>query len=240
MKDKEKNIKKATNHKVRALLEERKKRAKQKKAAKAKKLKVSDIKHGEGAHLGHMLARVRAKEVQLTFVCVVICLAVVLTSCYFAFSAVRDHKDYSTISVGSFDVSFNDMGEVLGNIVDLSPVVKTLDMDGVKQDPYQVQIKNTSDKTKTFQIRLVKDSDMIREDGCKSKQLSYQYLHYLVDDGKVESLSNEVKKSPVLVTTTLDAGEEVTHSIRIWVSTEIPDQYIDYHYHAKLVVKEVK
>ena len=35
-----------------------------------KKLKISDIKRSEGAHVGHLLAKVKAKEVELTFCCV--------------------------------------------------------------------------------------------------------------------------------------------------------------------------
>ena len=57
-----------------------------------KKLKISDIKHGEGAHVGHLLARMKAREVELTVCCVVVSLAIVIVSLYFVFSAVRDPK----------------------------------------------------------------------------------------------------------------------------------------------------
>ena len=106
MKEKKvKNVKKATNGKARALLEERKKRAKKKK--EVKKLKISDIKRGEGAEVSHLLARIKAREVELTFCCVAICLVVICVSLYFVFSAVRDPKDYNTMTVGDFSVSFN-------------------------------------------------------------------------------------------------------------------------------------
>ena len=71
MKEKKiKKVKQATNVKVRALIEQRKKRAKKKQ--ESKRLKISDIKHGEGAQVNHLLSRIKAKESQLTFIFVTI------------------------------------------------------------------------------------------------------------------------------------------------------------------------
>ena len=84
---KEKRIKKAVSAKVRSLQAEREKRKKQKLAKK--KLKISDIKHGEGAQVSHLLNRIKAREVELTFCCVVIVLAIILISLYFVFSSTE-------------------------------------------------------------------------------------------------------------------------------------------------------
>ena len=115
-----------------------------------KKLKISDIKHGEGAHVGHLLARMKAREVELTVCCVVVSLAIVIVSLYFVFSAVRDPKKYNTTMVGNFSVSFNQIGESLGNIVNLTPLTPMSDADGLNTISYGVHIENTSDKREIY------------------------------------------------------------------------------------------
>ena len=101
-----------------------------KKKKKVKKLKISDIKRSKGAEVSHLLSRIKAREVELTFCCVVICLVVICVSLYFVFSAVRDPKDYNTMTVGDFSVSFNTVGESLGNIINLTPLTPISDAQG--------------------------------------------------------------------------------------------------------------
>lgn len=239
MKEKKvKNVKKATNGKARALLEERKKRAKKKK--EVKKLKISDIKRGEGAEVSHLLARIKAREVELTFCCVAICLVVICVSLYFVFSAVRDPKDYNTMTVGDFSVSFNTVGESLGNIINLTPLTPISDAQGQETTSYGVHIENSSEERQSFQIVLESDSSMIEEDGCSDRQLDNQYLHYQIEDSNVFPLVDTTDSSPVLFSSYLEPGEKKTYQIRIWVADTVPVEYLDYHYHGKLVVQSEK
>lgn len=234
---KEEKVKKATNAKVRALIEERKKRAKKRK--EAKKLKISDIKHSEGAHVGHLLHRIKAKEAQLTFVCVLIVLSIILVSLYFVFSSVREPIRYNTIKVGEFEVTFDDRGESLGNIVDLTPIRPMSLEEGEKTQSYQVKIVNTSAKAQSFQIKLMKDVAMVREDKCADIQLPMQYIRYQIDAYDPQILDT-AERSPVLYSDTLNAGEIKFVEVRLWVDETVPNEYIDFHYHGKLAVKAMK
>ena len=236
--EKEKNIKKATNGKVRALIEKRKKSAKKKQGTQ--KLTISDIKHGEGAQVNHLLNRIKAREVELTFCCVTICLAIILTSLYFVFSAVREPKKYNTMTVGNFFVCFNEVGESLGDIVDLTPLQPMSDIDGMKKKAYSIHIENTTNKTQPFQVLLKEDSSMILEDGCEDRQLPYQYLHYQVEDYNVLTLNESSDSASVLFSSYLEPKEKKTYQIRIWVPENLPIEYLDYHYHGRLIVKNKK
>lgn len=204
-----------------------------------KKLKISDIKHGEGAHVGHLLDHIRAKEVELTFLCVMICLVVIITGLYFTFTAVQKPKKYNTMQVGNFSVTFNEVDENLGNVIDLTPLQPLSDFDGEKTKAYQVKIENTVNKKQTFQIKLMKDVAMIQEDGCNNRQLPHQYLHYKIGNGKVQVVDGS-KRSPILYTATLGAHEIRTIKVRIWVVDTLPSEYLDYHYHGKLSVKSIE
>lgn len=231
---KEEKIKKATNTKVRLLIAERKKRAKKRK--EAKKLKISDIKHSEGAHVGHLLHRIKAKESQLTFICVFIVLSIILVSLYFVFSSVREPVRYNTIKVGKFEVTFDDRGENLGNIVDLTSTSPMSLEEGEKTQPYHVKIVNTSAEEQTFQIKLTKDVAMVREDKCSDIQLPMQYIRYQIDAYDPQSLDT-TKRSPILYSDTLKAGEIRFLEVRLWVDESFENEYRDFHYHGKLSVK---
>ncbi len=234
---KKEKVKKATNGKVRALIEERKKRAIERK--KNKKLRVSDIKHGQGAQVNHLLNRIRAREAQLTFICVTIVLLVILIILYFVFSSVRNPVHYSTIKVGDLEVTFNDRGKNLGSIVDLTPVHPMGIEEGQNIQPYKIKIVNTSSTNETFQIKFMKDVAMVQEDHCNDIQLPEEYIRYQINTYDSQMLDAN-KLSPVIYTETLDGGEVKFIEVRLWVDDILPNEYIDYHYHGKLVVKTIK
>ena len=167
--DKEKRIKKAVSAKVRGLKVEREKRKRQKLAKK--KLKISDIKHGEGAQVSHLLNRIKAREVELTFCCVVVILTIILISFYFVFSSVQNPMNYSVMSVGNLKVSFDDRDDNLGDIVDLTPVEPLTDAEGVQSRVYQLKIENISRDVESFQIQLMRDVAMINQDNCGDEQV---------------------------------------------------------------------
>lgn len=204
-----------------------------------KKLKISDIKRSEGAHVGHLLAKVKAKEVELTFLCVLICLIVVLVSLYLVFSAVRKPNDYDVVQVGNLSVTYNDVGTTLGNIVDLTPVEPMSDSLGKESKAYTVTIHNTSNKSQEFQVVLVRDLAMIEEDKCSDKQVPYRYFHYQIGKGQVKKFHLE-DVSPILLQSVLEPNEKKTYQVRIWINNQLPLEYLDYHYHGKLTIKNIK
>lgn len=234
---KEKKIKKAVNAKVRSLQAEREKRKKEKLAAK--KLKISDIKHGEGAQVNHMLHRVKAKEKELTFICVTLVLVIILISLYFVFSSVQEPKNFNTIEVGKFSITYEDRGSTLGNIIDLTNTSPMSDLDGMRTEPYIVEIKNTSDEEQALQIKLVKDVAMIQQDDCSEIQIPNQYIHYQINDGMIETL-DLAKKSPIIYSSTIPAHEKETLHVRVWIQKTLPTEYQTFHYHTKMVVKSIK
>lgn len=235
---KEKRIKKAVSAKVRSLQAERERRKKQKLAKK--KLKISDIKHGEGAQVSHLLNRIKAREVELTFFCVVIVLAIILISLYFVFSSVQNPTDnYSSISVGSLEISFDDRDDNLGDIVDLTPVEPLADAEGVQSRVYQLKIENTSRDVEAFQIQLMRDVAMVNQDDCSDEQIPNDYIRYQINNGVVESV-DATKRSPIIYTDALEGKEKQVIQIRIWVSDTLPSEYLNFHYHGKLSVKSVE
>lgn len=204
-----------------------------------KKLKISDIKRSEGAHVGHLLAKVKAKEVELTFCCVLVCLVIILISLYLVFSAVRKPNDYNVMQVGNLSVTYNDVGNTLGNIVDLTPVEPMSDLLGKESKAYTITVHNTSKKQQEFQVLLVRDSAMIEEDKCSDKQVPYNYFHYQIGKGQVKMFNLE-DVSPILLQSVLKPDEEKIYKIRIWIDNQLPLEYLDYHYHGKITIKNIK
>lgn len=237
MDKKVKDVKKTNDGKiVRALFEERKRRKKERE--KAKKLKISDIKHGEGAHVGHLLRHLKAKEVELTFCGVVVVLTIVLVSLYFVFSSVREPVSFNTIQVGNFDVTYIDRGDLLGNIVNLTSSDIMSKKDGMKSEVYKLEVVNNDKEANGFQIKFVNDVAMIREDKCSKKQIPLAYIYYQVDGGKVRKL-DDTKRSPIVYQGVLGGEEKETIKIRFWVDKKLPKEYYSYHLHRKLTFKSV-
>lgn len=235
--EKTKNIKKAVNGKVRALFEERKKKLQQRKAAK--RLKISDIKRGEGSQVGHLIKKIKAKEVQLTFIFVVVILLLILISLYFVFSSVRQPVRYDTFETGSLEVTFYNRGKRLGNIVDLTPIRPMAVEVGEKTKAYKIKIVNTSAKEQSFQIKLMKDVAMVQEDDCEDIQLSSGYVYYQINGYEPQALDG-AERTPIIYMGTLGGKETRIVNVRLWVGQELPSEYIDFHYHGKLAVKAIK
>lgn len=235
--EKTKNVKKAVNGKVRALFEQRKKKSQQRKAVK--KLKISDIKRGEGSEVGHLIKRIKAKEVQLTFIFVVVILLFIVISLYFVFSSVREPVRYDTFRTGSLEVTFYNRGKRLGNIVDLTPIRPMTIEEGEKTKSYKIKIVNTSAKEQIFQLKLMKDVAMVQEDDCGDIQLSSNYIYYQIDDYEAQALDDS-ELTPIIYTETLEGKENRVVEVRLWVSQDLPSEYIGFHYHGKLTVKTVK
>ncbi len=202
----------------------------------ARKLKISDIKRGQGAHVGHLLSRIKAREVELTVCCVIVALVIIIVSLYFVFSTVRDPKKYNTTMVGNFSVSFNQVEDSLGNVVNLTPLEPMSDSEGLNTVSYGVHIENTSNQRQNFQIVLQEDYARVQEDECGEWQLPYQYLHYQVEDSNVLTFTDTTLVSPVLFSSYLEPYEKRTYQIKIWVSDTVPLEYLNYHYHGNLVV----
>lgn len=235
--EKKKNIKRANNVKVWALLEQ--KRKKEAKKKQDSKLKISDIKHGEGAQVNHLLNRLKAKEKQWTFLCVFAILFVILVSLYFVFSSVQNPVRYQVLKVGNFEVTFLDRGNSFGNIVNFTSLQPMSIEEGEKMQSYKVKIVNTSPKKRKFQVKLQQDKAMIEEDGCSNQQVPGEYLVYQIDAYSPQLLDAS-KYSPILYSDTLDGGDVRFLEIRLWVSDSLPEEYLTYHYHGKFSVKEVK
>lgn len=210
-----------------------------KKTSRKNKLKISDIKRSEGAPVSHLIDRIKAREREYTFYCVVASLVVILIIAYLVFSSVRSPKDYSAMEVGAFVVSFNTVNENLGNVVDLTPLNPMSDVEGSKSQVYEVEIENTTKERQGIEIRLLDDVAMIQEDGCSDIQVPYQYIHYQVGDGEIKLL-DATTTSPVIYEGSLSALEKAKLQIRIWVTDSLPSEYRDYHYHGNLLVKNVE
>ena len=210
-----------------------------KKTSRKPKLKISDIKRGEGAPVNHLIDRIKAREREYTFYCVVVSLVVILVIAYFIFSSVRTPRDYTAMEVGSFVVSFNTVDENLGNVVDLTPLNPMSDVEGSKSQAYEVEIENTTNERQGVEIRLLDDVALIQEDGCSEMQVPYQYIHYQVGDGEIKLL-DATTTSPVIYEGSLSASEKAKLQIRIWVTNSLPNEYMNYHYHGNLLVKNVE
>lgn len=204
-----------------------------------KKLKISDIKRGPGADVGHMLSRIKAREKQLTFCCVTICLLAVLVSAYFIFSAVRKHQSYNTLRVGSFEVVFADKKDSLGDVVNFTNPTPLSDIEAGDGDAYIVTIRNTSSKEKNFQLELVHDEAMIESDGCSNQLFDSSYLKYQINGKNIQEVLSFEDSFPLLITT-LKPKEEKTYQVRIWVRDDVFIDERNSHYHDKLVITTKK
>lgn len=205
---------------------------------KKKKLTIDQIKRGSGAPVRSVISRMKAREVELTVVCVFLILVVILVGSYFVFSSVRKVKTYDTLKTGNLEVVFNENDKNLGDIISFTKVKPLSDKAGLKTIPYQFKIVNNGKTKSRYVVKIKKDNDMIDIDNCSDKLIDSEAIKYSIDDGKMLSLK-DMKNSYQIYSEELDSKEKVEHSIRIWVSKDVLEDASNKHFHAKIVVSAV-
>ena len=199
-----------------------------------KKLTIADIKRNNNTTVPSVISKMKARELELTVLCVILIISVIITSSYIVFSSVRKEKKYNVLKTGSMEVVFNETDYGIGDVINIVNERAIIDKESKKLVPYTFKIKNTSNKSKKYTVVIEKDLDMIKADKCEDKLYNLSDLKYSIDNKNIRVLDDE----KTIYTERLNPNEEKIHKLRVWVSSDVEDNkdVINKHFHGKIVI----
>lgn len=119
----------------------------------------------------------------------------------------------------SLDVTYHDSDADKIKITKVTPVTDSV---GLSSNSYTVSVKNNLTMAVNYKIKVVQDSDEIKNDECGESLIPLEDIRISVKNGKS---SNELYtlselEDGVLLSSSLDALESTDVVVRIWVSRE--------------------
>lgn len=180
----------------------------------------------------------RRKELikNIIFITFILLLAVVSTFCiYHKFVDTRDE----ILKSNSIEVDFHSQGSNKFSITKYEPVSDNV---GLSSKAHRFTIKNNTNKKVRYIIRLNKDQNTISVDKCSAYQIPSNLIKVAIHkQNEVSDVYNlDDFENQNLIESELEALEEVTYTVRFWISKSslIFNEYNNYHYHGLFQVEE--
>ena len=203
---------------------------------KKNKLTIEKIKRSEGVQVRSVISKIKAKEVELTIISVIVILSIIITSSYFVFTSISKNKQETILKTGTLEVAFKETETGIEDIISITNSSAIIDSKSKVLKPYSFTIKNTSKKTKKYKVFLQKDNNMIEVDNCKNSLYDNKYIKYSIDNKKIFNLE-KMENIYQIYEETIKGNEEKKHELRIWVSNNIKEKTNNKHFHAKIIIK---
>lgn len=174
------------------------------------------------------------RQLYVTMISVIAVAIVIMGSTYAIFSSVSKSEDYNVINVGTLEVTFDNTGNNLGNILKLNNIFPVTDVEGMKDTGYTFTIKNTGTLAANYYVRIANDEAMIEADECSNLLLSKENIKYSLNsaDPILLDSSNEY----TIATGSLEAGYSRTFHLKMWINETSGNEVLGKHFHGKLVV----
>ncbi len=155
-------------------------------------------------------------------------------SSYAYFTTVQEQEGTNVVKAGNLELTLEDNG----NLLSLSNAFPVSDEEGESQDGYTFTIRNTGTLPASYEVMIVNDDNLIEEDGCGSKLLSYANLRYQLDGDAAKDLSTqETEGNVVIATGSLNADASKQYTIKMWLKDSSGNEVLGKHFHGKIVIE---
>ena len=196
-----------------------------------RKLKINDIKKNSSQEVSHMIKKIQENERKYTIILVVFFM---LLFVFIGYSTLKVNDKYFRDDISSLDAGLktSSFSEVITltneNVLPASKAFATVS--------YEFNIKNTSKKDINYQVVLEKDDEYIKKCGCQNRLFDWKNIRFSLDRESIKSFEND---NMIVDEGSVKGLEGKDFNIVFWIDENAPKD-LDYHYHGKLVVKEVK
>ena len=202
-------------------------------------LNIRDINKNSANEVGHVIAKIKTRELVFTFLGVIIFLVLISSFSYIVFSSVQKRENYNTLKSGTLIIDYSDIKTGMGDVVTLIGEENITDKKVMSSDVYEFKVTNSSNKIVKYEIILQDDLEMIEIDQCKNSLVEKENVQFSLNGSAVKKLSSVYKKNRyVLTTTKVEANGKQDYKLRIFMDNN--ENTIDKHYHGKIVVREIK
>ena len=158
---------------------------------------------------------------------IVLAISFILIALFNSTYALFSSDDYAKLpesySTGLLQITANSISDNIS----LDNALPITDEDGMLTEAYVFTIKNVGNLNYKFDIKLLSS-------GNRETSFSPQYIKIQVDDGsamKLSDLVNGIIKEDI----TLNVGESIDVSVRIWLSIETPNTELGKSFNCKII-----
>lgn len=167
---------------------------------------------------------------QISFV-----LLVAIVSTYYIYNKYTESREID-FSSDSLDISYHEKD---GDKISITKATPVTDSVGLSSNSYVFTIKNNLTENVNYKVKIIDDIEKILEDKCDENQIPKEDIKISIKEG---NKANEIHylselEDQVLLDTNIEALDEVTITIRVWVNIDsvVPN---DAHYHSIIQIVE--
>ncbi len=167
---------------------------------------------------------------QISFV-----LLVAIVSTYYIYNKYTESREID-FSSDSLDISYHEKD---GDKISITKATPVTDSVGLSSNSYVFTIKNNLTENVNYKVKIIDDKEKILEDKCDENQIPKEDIKISIKEG---NKANEIHylselEDQVLLDTNIEALDEVTITIRVWVNIDsvVPN---DAHYHSIIQIVE--
>ena len=186
------------------------------------------IKKNSNIDIEYNIKRIK-KERRYTLILVIFFMALILTIFGYIFGNIKTDISINSYKTGNLDIVYE---------VDLNGVKDVINLSkNKKTDNIYFTVQNNSYDKAKFNIYLVDNEDLIKLDGCEKKIISYDKLYYSVNfEDEKNVLGTKKKNKYLLKSEEISGNAKKEYRLKVLYDKNIDD---DYHYHGKVIVKNV-
>lgn len=174
------------------------------------------------------LNRVVKREIIIALITIVIMIISIFLLSYSLFFRTEETNE-DVIKYGEIVISYANDSEQINRTLDYPRTNE----EGNNTIPYTFTIRNDGDIKANYIVKIENDTTFINENNLSIVDDSLMY--YSVNGGEAKSVSDI--NSDELLTSELNAGDEVTYSLRFWLSINAPNTAIGKSFVKKINVE---
>ncbi len=165
------------------------------------------------------------KKTIITVLSIILVLTIMSSTTYAIFFRVNTFENTESYTAGVLDIQVEE-----GSTLSLTNTLPITDSEGASLTPYTFTVKNVGNLTYTFDLKMLSTTS--------SNPINSSYIKVKLDNNEpvlLSSLTNGIIGSDI----TLNPGESITMSIRIWLDINTPNTEIGKSFSAKIVTDGV-
>lgn len=182
----------------------------------------------------------RKKELIKNIIFIIFILFFALFSTYYIYNKFVYTRD-EILKSDSLEVSFH---EKMANKFELNKIVPVSDNVGLSSKAHRFSIKNNTNTTVKYVIKISEDEEKIKKDKCQERKIPPNLIKVAIHKkNEVSTIYNldDLEDGNIEIKN-IEPREEVEYTIRFWTSKNslTLDDEINYHYHGIIEVYECK
>ena len=182
------------------------------------------------------ITKALSREIKFTILIIFATLILLIAGSYSIFTAINKSDEYFTITAGTLKIDFLQENKENLNLNNAYPI---MDSEADKLDSYKFKITNTGTLRAAYKIKLLNDQEIIAEDDCGSKLLSFSSIKVKINQETPFLLSDKEANSYVVAEGSLLPQETKEYEVKVWVKDTAGNESLNKHYHGKIVVDSV-